>query len=436
MTQWRRLIALMGIAALLLILTVIGLLQQQRDHIAFVLVALVQGALYLIAVWLILRGELPRRAVAAILGIAVLLRLTILFTSPFLSDDIFRYIWDGRVEAHGINPYRYVPVDPHLEDLQDATIFPNVNRSTYAPTIYPPIAEAIFLAVTRISESLTWMKAAMVMFEAVAIFVILRTLARDALPLSRILIYAWHPLTFWEFSGSGHIDAAIVTFVALALRARQRHVPSLVGVAVACATLVKFFPAVILPALYRRWDWKMPTAFLALVFLAYLPFLGVGTSVFGFLPQYVAEEGMTTGGGFYLWNLLKAALGLEDLGVLPYVIFAMAVMAALGLHVLFAPLDDGRHAARALLLASALTVLVSPHYPWYFAWLVTFLCFVPSAPMLYLTVASVLLYLIPGGPNLVPNGYRLMVESAVYGPALVCALALYRRPAWAAGVGR
>jgi alpha-1,6-mannosyltransferase len=434
-TPLRRFLALLGIAALLLILTVIGLSQRQPDHAVFVIIALAQGVLYLIAVWLIMRGELPRRAVAAILAVAVMLRLIILLTPPFLSDDIYRYIWDGRVEAHGVNPYQYIPVDAHLAALRDETIFPNVNRSTYAPTIYPPIAEVIFLAVTRISESLTVMKAAMVMFEAVAVFAILRALALAALAPSRILIYAWHPLPIWEFSGSGHIDAAVVMFVALALLARQRRVPSLVGAAVACAALVKLFPAVILPALYRRWDWKGPAVFAAVIMLAYLPFFGVGTAVFGFLPSYVAEEGLKSGAGFYLWNLVKAALGLTDVGALPYIIFAMAVLAALGLSVLFAPREDGRYAARALLLAGALTILLSPHYPWYFTWIVTFLCFVPSAPMLYLTVAGILLYLIPGGPNLVANGHRLLVETIIYGPVFASALALYWRPAWAARIG-
>lgn len=83
---------------------------------------------------------------------------------PFLSSDIYRYVWDGRVLAAGINPYRYIPTDPHLAALRDAKVFPEINRANYAPTIYPPAAEAIFFAVVRIGGSVTVMKAAMVAY--------------------------------------------------------------------------------------------------------------------------------------------------------------------------------------------------------------------------------------------------------------------------------
>ena len=66
------------------------------------------------------------------------MRLGLLFAEPYLSTDIYRYIWDGRVQAAGINPYRYMPIAPELSHLRDAAIFPNINRPDYAVTIYPP----------------------------------------------------------------------------------------------------------------------------------------------------------------------------------------------------------------------------------------------------------------------------------------------------------
>src|SRR5439155_7707470 len=92
----------------------------------------------------------------------------------------------------------------------------------YAPTIYPPVAQAIFFAVTRISESVTAIKIAMVLFEAIAAALLLSLLASAGLPAARIIVYAWHPLPVWEFAGSGHIDAAIVAFATLALWSRTR----------------------------------------------------------------------------------------------------------------------------------------------------------------------------------------------------------------------
>jgi hypothetical protein len=368
-----------------------------------------------------------------LLGIAAVVRLGVLLAPPYLSDDVNRYVWDGRVAAAGVNPYRYVPVDPHLEALRDDTIFPNVNRSTYAPTIYPPVAEYIFFIATRVSESLTWMKATMVAFELAGVALLLRLLILFELPRERIIIYAWHPLTLWEFAGSGHVDAAVVTFVVLALWARRREAAWLTGIALAAASLVKFFPAIIFPALYRRWDWKMPAAAAATVLAAYLPFLGAGSGVFGFLPGYVREEGLNSGSGFFLWNLLTSvAPPLGELGVVIYLPLAAAAIASLAIYVLLRDKTADHCIAAAAALALAATLLLSPHYPWYFVWIVPFLCFAPYPSVLYLTIASPLLYFVPGGPD--PHGTRMAVESALYGPfAALAALELWHRRAARAG---
>ncbi|HEV2551600.1 MAG TPA: hypothetical protein VGU20_30100, partial [Stellaceae bacterium] len=209
--------------AALLLLTGLGLFLQQRNaHDAFVALALAQGALYLLAVWLVLRFGPFRRTLLVILAVAAAMRLGVVLAPPYLSDDLYRYVWDGRVEAAGINPYRYVPSDTHLAALRDEVIYPNINRRTYAPTIYPPVAEYIFFLASRINESPLTMKAAMVALECAGIGVLLHLLALAGQPLERIIIYAWHPLALWEFAGSAHIDAAVVLFVALALWAQRR----------------------------------------------------------------------------------------------------------------------------------------------------------------------------------------------------------------------
>ena len=152
-----------------------------------------------------------RTALLVILAGAVAMRLALLFVEPYLSSDIYRYIWDGRVQAAGINPYRYVPKAPELAHLRDAAIWPNINRADYAVTIYPPAAQAIFLAVTRVGESVVAMKLGLLLFEAAAMWRADRTVAapgqrrRRASPL-----YAWHPLPVWEIAGNGHVDAAMM----------------------------------------------------------------------------------------------------------------------------------------------------------------------------------------------------------------------------------
>jgi alpha-1,6-mannosyltransferase len=429
LARWRPPI-LVALGALMLIVTSIGLvLQHEKALGAFVLLVLVQGAVYVGAVAVTWRGGWSTRAVAAMLAVAAVMRLGVLLAPPYLSDDINRYVWDGRVEAAGINPYRYVPVDPHLAALRDDTILPNINRSTYATTIYPPVAEYIFFLATRVGQSVIAMKAAMLALEAAGVAVLLRLLVLLRLPRERILIYAWHPLTLWEFAGNGHVDAAVIAFLALALWARQREASAATGVALAAAVLVKFLPVVIVPALWRRWDWKLPVAAAATAVITYVPFIGAGSAVLGFLPGYVQEEGLQSGSGFFLWNLLKSMLPpLGALGVLPYLTFAAAIMAALAFAIVWRDRSADRFIAPAMTLAVAGTVLFSPHYAWYFAWIVPFLCYALRPSVLYLTVAAPLLYLVPGGPD--PQGARMMVQAAIYGPfAALFAIEVWRRRA-------
>jgi len=417
------LLALCGGA--LLMLTWFGLDRQGVDDLdGFVAVALAQGAVYFASVWLARMAGPSRGALALVVAVAAAMRLSALAAPPYLSNDLYRYVWDGRVTAAGINPYRYIPTDPHLAGLRDATVFPEINRNNYAPTIYPPAAQGVFFAVTRFAGSITAMKAAMVVFDSVAIFALLRLLAGAGLPGTRLLIYAWHPLPVWEFAGSGHIDAALVAFVALALWASRRGANALTGLALAAATLVKFYPAVLAPALYRRWNPAMPALFAAGVVLAYLPFIGVGWRVFGFLPGYAAEEGLADGAGFYLLSVLR--LAIPGFSARLYVAAAVLVLAALGLFILFVRQSPDREIAGGAALATAFTVLLSPHYPWYFAWLIPFACLLPCRSLPWLTAASMLLYLVPVGSHLVRDAHRILVETAIYAPFAVLAVIDWR----------
>ncbi|HEY1795620.1 MAG TPA: glycosyltransferase family 87 protein [Stellaceae bacterium] len=334
-----------------------------------------------------------------------------------MSSDVYRYVWDGRVEAAGINPYRYIPADPHLEALRDSAIYPNINRRNYAPTIYPPVAEAIFLSVTRASESETTIKAAMVGFEIVTFLVLLRLLEGEALPAGRVVVYAWHPLPLWEFAGSGHIDAALIALAVATLWAVRRGRGGLAGLFLAGATLTKLYPAVLLPALYRRWGWALPTVFGAAIVVAYLPFIDVGWRALGFLPGYIAEEGFAAGGaGFYLLALLRHLPGLAGLSGRVYVAGGLAILAAMGIVAAFVRDPARPPFAAATVLATTFMVFVSPHYAWYFAWLIVFACFTRSFALFWLTNACLLLYLVPVGSQIVRDDYRLAVESMIYGP--------------------
>ena len=420
-----RAIALTVSGAALLALTAVATAIQEPDNLdRFLAVVGAQGAVYLVAVWAVWNGRSSRRLVIGVATVAVLIRIPALAAPPFLSTDVYRYVWDGRVEAAGINPYRYVPTDPELAPLRDPDIFPEINRNNYARTIYPPVAEAIFLAVTRIGESVTGLKAAMVGFEVITFVLLVRLLVAEGLPVGRVVVYAWHPLPLWEFAGNGHIDAALIAFTVAALWAARQRRGWLAGLALAGAALTKLYPVILLPALYRRWDLALPAAFAAAVVVGYLPFIAAGWDVLGFLPGYAGEEGFdAAGSGFYLLSLLRQLPPLAVISGRVYMVGAALILAALAVLVML-PRDSTRSPfAGAAVLATAFTVLVSPHYPWYFTWLIVFACMIRSWALLWLTNACFLLYLIPVGSQLVRDNYRLAVESIIYGPFAALALA-------------
>ncbi len=391
----QRRLAFLVLAGAALLALAVGMLHllDSDGYEAFVVGALIQCAVYALAVWLVLSRRWSGTTVlSVIITIAILARAIALLAPDALSTDVYRYIWDGRVQAAGINPYRYVPADPALAFLRDEDIYPNINRPEYAPTIYPPVAEMIFFLASRIQQTWTAMKLAMVGFEALTIGAILALLRRDGLPPERVLIYAWHPLPIWEFSGAGHVDAAAIAFLCLALLAAMRARPVAVGAALALAILVKPFALVIAPALWKKWDFRMPAAFAGVLLACYAPYLGVGWRVFGFLGGYGGEEGYFEGGGFFIAALLRhlgvpIPAGAFSAGV------ALAILAGLAMFVALRPRREPVEAWTPLLLATAFVVLVSPHFAWYFAWVLPLLCRKLYLPLLYLTLACFILYL-------------------------------------------
>ena len=388
-------LSLAVIGCLLIVLYRLGLRSRDpADILWFLKVALVQSVFYLIAVWLIWRTRDSRSTLVLTIIFAAFFRLSILFAPPYLSDDIYRYIWDGRVQAARINPYRYIPADEALKDLRDEKIYPKINRRESARTIYPPVAEVIFFLSTRISESVAWMKTTMILFEALGIWAIAQLLASCGLPRQRILTYAWHPLTVWEFAGSGHLDAMIIGFLGLALLARRRRALIGTGVTLASATLIKFFPGVLLPVLDKRWNWKMPLVFAMTIVIAYLPYLGVGPrGALGFLFGYARERGVESGEQFFLLSAVRRLhLGFQ-VPTVAFTIFAVLVLGGLVVWTWRKKHEDEDFIANAMMMAVAFMLLLAPHFPWYFAWLIPFLCFMPSISVFYLTLSSFLLYL-------------------------------------------
>jgi alpha-1,6-mannosyltransferase len=418
----RRISALLACGLMLVALTMAGLLFQLEDKLdRFLIVASLQSAVYAMAVWLCWTGSASRGVVLAIAVLAIVMRAPTVVAPPYLSSDIYRYVWDGQVEAAGFNPYLYAPSDPKLEALRDHDIYPQI-ASKYAPTIYPPVAEGLFLVVTRISASVTAMKLTMVIFEAITCVLLALLLTLEGLPTSRVLVYAWHPLLIWEFAGSGHIDAPLIALCVAAFWAARRQRDGLCGLFLAGATLTKLYPVVFFPALYRRWDWRLPVAFGVAMVVGYTPFVSAGSRILGFLPGYASQEGLDAqGAGFYLLDLLHRVPGLAALDATVYVLAAIAILAVLSAVFIFRRNRAPSPYEMSATLATLFMVLVSPHYPWYFACLIVFACFVRSFALLWLTNACLLLYLLTDYVFL-PSVQQLVTQSIIYGPFAVLAI--------------
>ena len=404
------------------------------DILWYSTVFLLQFALYLVASW-IATNTLQTDKAIRIFTIAIVLIFSFAFRErlvvekPYLSSDVYRYIWDGRVQAAGINPYLYMPVAHELEPLRDEKIFPYINRPDYARTIYPPMAQAIFLATYLISPSnVTVFKATMVLFDMLAILAIMMALARMKLDPARAIIFAWHPLVIWESAHSGHIESVSMALLAFALLARVSEKHVLTGFFLALAVLTKLYPALLLPAfliarpqasaratLTDKANLKIISAFIATIVLAYLPYLGAGAGVLGYLPGYLKEEGFVESGSRYF--LLDLARKVVNLPTPVYSVMAALALIGLAVYFLFKQKRDGVDVSRAAVaLIGLFLILSTPRYSWYAAWIIPFLCFAPRAGWLYLTGASVFLYflwLIPSYPNI-----PLWIGAAIYAPAL------------------
>jgi len=393
----------------------VGTPERKLEFVALLAVA---AATYMYAVAWVVRRTFPARALWLVFGIGLGLRLGVLFGPPILSTDIYRYVWDGRVQAAGNNPYVYVPSDPALTALRDDMVYPRINRIDSARTIYAPAAEIVFGVIGTIAPGVLAIKAVMVGFEALAVLCLLRLLAMARLPATRVLIYLWNPLAVWAFAGNGHVDAMAIGLLAAAMLLRARGRDGSAGAMFAACVLVKFLPLIVAPALWRGRS-RIALVAAASAATLYAWYLGAGRHILGFLPKYPADEKLDTGNGFWL------LAGLDHLSALPpvaaklYMAVCALGLAALGLWVwrtrrppLGTPADVLLIAGQAAALMAAVTVAISPHYPWYFCWLALPCVLRPSPALLWLSVSPVLLYLNPFDEQFV-------WPALVYGPALL-----------------
>jgi len=384
---------------------------------AFIALTIPAGLLALAATRVAERTPI-NRALWVIFGIGIALRGYVLLFDPLLSSDIFRYVWDGRVQGAGINPYSYFPAHDAVAHLRDATIFPRINRAEYAVTIYPPVAEFFFLVVTRIGESANTMRLALLGCEAVSVTIVMLLLRRMKRPTTRVVAYFWHPLPIWEIANSGHVDALAVALMLVGLWVALTGRTKLGAVSIALGTLVKPYVAPALASVWRPWDWRTPLVVIVVITLCYLPYLSIGWGVFGFLTQgYLTEEGIISGNDLWLLSLWRLVFGAHRGDVAVYAAVAASILVFMAL---WAARRPDRTIATSLtdtnMLLLLVLLLLSPNYPWYFLAIVPFVALCGNAPTWVVSIGALLLTDEIRWDFQIP---KLVVKSVLFGSCLL-----------------
>lgn len=336
--------------------------------------------LYLAAVALVLHPGRPASAkvVAVVLGFAIAYRSLLVFSPPSLSDDMYRYVWDGRVQANQVNPYVYPPNAPELSHLRDDAVWPLINRKV-AVTVYPGGAELTYAALWRLwPDNVRWFQIVMASGGLVAGVILIWLLKALGRPPHLVLIYLWNPLVVFETAHSAHVDGLVLPLLVGAWLARAKERDILVGLLLGAATALKLYPAVLLPALWRPSRAPrgflaasaMPLAFAAVLASSYIPYISQGLGVVGFLPTYLNERFNGSPVAVLLDVAERAPRELDPVRTWA----APAVLIIITLVFVARPVSNAEQAIRRCAWPIGAFILTTQNlHPWYALWLVPLL---------------------------------------------------------------
>jgi alpha-1,2-mannosyltransferase len=379
-TGWARTGLLVSLLAEVLVL-VIGL--NSGWHASILRIELLSVPLFAVALFCLSRAGLsPRRALLLVIGAGIILQVGAVAAAPTSSDDVYRYVWDGKVQLAGIDPYRYPPDASQLDRLHGPVLFGDrpkcawrlpdgtctrINRPTVR-TVYPPVAQGAFtlarLGTLGLTDSTTALQA-MAALASIGLSILLaRRATRGGRPPWTVAVWAWCPVTVVELGNNGHIDGLAVLLSVAALVSASSRKPGWAGILLGAAIATKLYPALLLPVLLRRRPSRVIGAAVATVALVYLPHvLAVGLRVIGFLPGYLREEGYGSGSRFLL---LSAPLKHEFVLRHPHLLSAAA---AIILAVAAGPAawwsDPKAPELTAVWLTGVVLLVTTPSYSWY-----------------------------------------------------------------------
>ena len=309
-----------------------------------------EWGLTLMLIWGVAVVVLPAPSVSPtrVFYVAVLIRFIVLFSPVALSDDIFRYLWEGRAVLMGGNPY----VDPPGSGIWPEDILRvQVNHSQIL-TVYPPVALWIFAMLAQIAYSPVVVKVAMGLADAVVAWGIADILKGRGRSTSGAWIYALHPLAVVESAGSGHLEPVAILCVVLAIRAWDRGDSGLWWAGL--GALVKLFPVVLIATVWRR-GWNQLWLLLLVTVLTTVPFLGEWTELSTGLMHY-ARHWSFNGSVYAVLSVVFGSL-------------TRPLLIAVGVGVCLWAWRRRSDPAEVALWAGGAFVLLSPTvHPWYVLW--------------------------------------------------------------------
>jgi len=402
---------LYGLGAILLVaLTICARNFSRTGELSFFIPLAVAGVAYLLAIReLFSTSGFPKRVIFFGLALSALWHFQFLRMPPGLDDDIHRYVWDGRMQRLGYNPYIVVPSDPALAGLHTSET--RTLNNPEVPSPYPAGAQLFFRAVTSIHESTFALKVAFVVCDLAIVFVLLDILRRSRQGAHWVLAYAWNPLLATEVAGSGHIDIVGVLLLLVSVAALARRWRAVAAVALGLAVSVKFLPIVLLPLYWRRVRMRDAALAAAVVGLLYVPFLNHGRIPIGSLGTYVQR--------FRFNDPVFATL---ERVAAPQVVAGLAVLVGF-LTAIWMKRKSAELSSDAFAWPMAASLLCAPVvYPWYMLWLLPFIRSASTVPIMLWTLSIIPTYYvwhlrIVGRPWVVP-GWIMMLE---YGSVAVAA---------------
>jgi alpha-1,6-mannosyltransferase len=375
--EWR--VCILG-ATLCVVLTICSRNFGDRGGPYFMASLTVAGIAYLLTIReFFATPRLERRVVVIGIVLAAVWHVAFLRVPAGADDDIHRYVWDGRVQRLGYNPYLVVPSDPALGALHTPETR-TLNHSDL-PSPYPAGAELFFRAITAIHESVFTLKVAFVVCDFAIVLVLLDILGRSGQGAQWVLVYAWNPLLATEVAGSGHIDIVGALLLLVSVAALGRRWRAIAALAFGLAVAVKFLPIVLLPLYWKRVRIRDAALAAFVVAFLYLPLLNHGRIPIGSLGTYVHS--------FRFNGPVFAAL---DQIVPPQLLAGLAMLVGF-LASIWMRKNSVELSPDSVAWPMAATLLCAPVvYPWYLLWLLPFLRSGCTVPIIIWTVSIIPTY--------------------------------------------